>query len=86
VENKVQQKPYQVLAWIATALLIVAAAMASFVPTIDMFFGLPGMIHHYAFSSASILWVVVGILWQERSLIVLNSTLTIIYLGGVVFV
>ena len=66
------QKPYQSIAWAATAILILAAILASFVPELEY--------HHWAFISANSLWVIVGILWREQTLIVLNAGLTIIYL------
>ena len=68
------QKPYQTIAWTATAILILAAILASFVPELEY--------HHWAFISANSLWVVVGILWREQTLIVLNAGLTIIYILG----
>ena len=68
------EKPFQLLAWIATAILILAALLASFVPAIEY--------HHWAFISANTLWVYVGWLWREQSLIVLNAGLTIIYILG----
>jgi hypothetical protein len=37
----------------------------------------------YVFGIASTLWTVVGLLWKEKSLIVLNGTLTIIYVYGI---
>ena len=67
------QKPYQSIAWAATAILILAAILASFVPELEY--------HHWAFISANSLWVIVGILWREQTLIVLNAGLTIIYLS-----
>ena len=70
------QPPYQSLAWLATGLLIVAAALASFVPELEY--------HHWAFISANSLWVIVGILWREQTLIVLNAGLTIIYILGLI--
>ena len=39
------EKPYQSLAWLATGILIIAAALASFVPELEY--------HHWAFISAS---------------------------------
>ena len=78
-------KPYQKLAWAGTIILIFAAMMASFIPEVDMVFGLPGKLHHYAFTVANGIWVAVGILWKERSLIVLNAGLTIIYLIGLFY-
>jgi len=69
----VEQKPYQQLAWIATAVLLVAATMAAF----NMY-----PYYSYAFTVANGLWVLIGVLWTEKSLIVLNAGLTIIYLAG----
>ena len=48
------QKPYQAIAWTATAILILAAILASFVPELEY--------HHWAFISANSLWVIVGIM------------------------
>ena len=70
------QKPYQSIAWTATAILILAAILASFVPELEY--------HHWAFISANSLWVIVGILWREQTLIVLNAGLTIIYVLGLI--
>ena len=70
------EKPFQFLAWIATSMLIFAALLASFVPALEY--------HHWAFITANTLWVVVGYLWKENSLIVLNAGLTIIYVLGLV--
>lgn len=71
------EKPYQFLAWIATTILILAAALASFVPELEY--------HHWAFISANTLWVLVGILWREQTLIILNAGLTMIYILGLIF-
>ena len=46
------EKPFQLLAWIATAILILAALLASFVPALEY--------HHWAFIIANSLWVIVG--------------------------
>ena len=70
------QKPYQSIAWTATSILILAAVLASFVPELEY--------HHWAFISANSLWVFVGILWREQTLIVLNAGLTIIYILGLI--
>ena len=70
------QKPYQSIAWAATAILILAAVLASFVPELEY--------HHWAFISANSLWVIVGILWREQTLIFLNAGLTIIYILGLI--
>ena len=68
------EKPYQFLAWTATAVLILAAVLASFVPALEY--------HHWAFIIANSLWVIVGFLWKEMTLIFLNAGLTIIYILG----
>ena len=70
------EKPYQFLAWIATAILILAAILASFIPALEY--------HHWAFILANSLWVIVGFLWREMTLIVLNAGLTIIYIFGLI--
>ena len=68
------EKPYQFLAWTATLILILAAILASFVPALEY--------HHWAFIIANSLWVIVGFLWKEMTLIFLNAGLTIIYILG----
>ena len=70
------EKPFQFLAWTATFILILAAILASFVPALEY--------HHWAFILANSLWVLVGFLWKEMSLIVLNTGLTIIYIFGLI--
>ncbi len=71
-----ETKPYQWLAWMATAGLIVAAVLASFVPDWHW--------HHIPFIVANSLWTLTGILWKERSLIVLNAGMVIVYVLGLV--
>ena len=68
------EKPYQFLAWTATSILILAAILASFDPALEY--------HHWAFIIANSLWVIVGFLWKEMTLIFLNAGLTIIYILG----
>ena len=70
----VEKKPYQWLAWLATATLVVAASLASFVP--ELYF------HHWAFIIANGLWIAVGFLWRENSLLWMNILLTLIYVIG----
>ena len=70
------EKPFQFIAWIATSILILAAVLASFVPALEY--------HHWAFIIANSLWVIVGFLWKENTLIVLNAGLTIIYVFGLI--
>ena len=70
------EKPYQPLAWIATGILIIAASLASFVPELEY--------HHWAFISANTIWIVVGLLWKEQTVVVLNTGLTLIYILGLI--
>ena len=74
--KKIQPKPYQKLAWAATALLITAALLAAF----NVY-----PLYVFLFTSASVLWTYIGWLWREKSLIVLNGTLTLIYILGLLF-
>lgn len=71
----IQAKPYQPLAWFFTATLIGAATLAAF----NMY---PW--YSYAFTFSNLGWVAIGILWKEKSLIVLNAGLTIIYIIGLI--
>jgi len=57
-------------------MLILAAIFASFVPALEY--------HHWAFIVANSLWVIVGFLWKEMTLIVLNGGLTAIYILGLI--
>lgn len=68
-------KPYQPLAWTGTTVLLTAAILISAFP--NEMYGV------YGFFFASIIWTVVGILWKEKSLIVLNGVLSLIYTYGV---
>lgn len=72
----VEKKPYQWLAWLATATLVGAAGLASFVPELYL--------HHWAFIVANGLWILVGYLWRENSLLWMNILLTLIYLIGLI--
>lgn len=69
-------KPYQWLAWISTACLLLAATLAA----LNIY---PYYI--FAFIVSNGLWVLIGILWKEKSLIVMNLGLTIIYIVGLFF-
>ena len=71
-----QLKPYQWLAWIATALLVVAALLSSIVPEWHW--------NHVPFIIANTLWTITGLLWKERSLIVLNVSMVLIYVVGLI--
>ena len=72
----VEQKPYQWVAWLATATLVIAASLASFVP--EMY------LHHWFFIVANTLWILVGYLWRENSVLLMNVLLTLIYFVGLV--
>ena len=73
---KVQPKPYQKLAWTATAMVIVAALLPSF----NVY-----PLYVFIFTAASVLWTYVRWLWREKSLYVLNGILTLIYILGLLF-
>jgi hypothetical protein len=70
------RKPYQWLAWVSTSSLLLAAALAAF----NVY-----PVYVYAFIISNTLWSVVGILWKENSLIVMNTGLTLIYIVGLMF-
>lgn len=70
------KKPHQRLAWLGTAVLLLAATLAAF-----NFYPM----YVFLFCVANGIWVAVGILWKEKSLIVLNAGLTLIYLIGLFF-
>ena len=69
-------KPYQPLAWTGTFVLIIAASLAAF----NIY-----PLYVYLFCLANGIWVLIGVLWRENSLIVLNAGLTIIYVAGLIF-
>lgn len=72
----VAPKPYQPLAWVATVILLIAATMLS---------ALENEVYAtYGFGIASLLWTIIGVLWREKTLILLNAVLTAIYLVGIV--
>ena len=71
------KKPYQSLAWAATIGLVIAALLASFVPEWNW--------HHIPFIVANALWALTGILWKERSLVVLNLSMVLVYVAGMIY-
>lgn len=75
MKQQIQSKPYQSLAWLGTIVLLAAATLISVFP--DEIYGV------YGFFFASFIWTVIGILWKEKSLIVLNGVLALIYTYGV---
>jgi hypothetical protein len=66
-------KPYQWLAWLATGVLLISATMAAF--NLWPFYA-------YGFIVANTLWMTVGLLWRERSMIWSNLGLNVIYVAG----
>jgi hypothetical protein len=66
-------KSYQWLAWLATVAVLISAAMAS----INLY---PW--YSLGFIIANTLWMIIGILWREKSMIVMNLGLNAIYLIG----
>jgi len=69
----VEQKPYQWLSWVATVCLLGAALLAAF----NIY-----PLYIWAFIISNSLWILVGVLWKEKSLVVMNAGLTIIYVAG----
>jgi hypothetical protein len=68
-------KPYQWLAWLATVSLIASAFLAS----INLY---PYYIYGFLISNS--MWILIGVLWKERSLVVMNAGLTLIYIIGLI--
>lgn len=66
-------KTDQILAWVATWALLASAALAS----LNVY---PLYVYGFLFSNA--LWIIVGVLWKQKSVIVMNSGLTLIYIVG----
>jgi|AntRauTorcE11897_2_1112592.scaffolds.fasta_scaffold04700_5 hypothetical protein len=69
-------KPYQKLAWLATVMLLTSSILAAF--NIYPFYVV-------AFVVSSGMWTLVACLWKEKSLIVVNGGLMIIYILGLIF-
>ena len=76
-DTQIVKKPYQPIAWFGTAVLLIAATLAAF----NIY---PWYV--YMFCLANGVWVLVGVLWKEQSLIVLNAGLTLIYLAGLILI
>lgn len=67
------KKPYQWLAWIGTVCLLVSSILAA----LNIY-----PYYVFGFIISNMIWTLIGILWQEKSLIILNAGLTIIYVIG----
>jgi len=71
----VERKPYQWLAWIATVFLVTSAVLAAF----NIY-----PLYIYGFLISNSLWVLIGYLWRENSLLYMNLMLTLIYIAGLI--
>lgn len=69
------KKPYQWLAWIGTACLLLSSMLAA----LNIY-----PYYVFGFIISNILWTLIGVVWQEKSLIILNAGLTIIYAIGLI--
>lgn len=69
-------KPYQWLAWFSTGFLLLSATLAAF----NVY-----PLYVWGFIISNTLWMVIGILWKEKSLVVMNFGLTIIYVAGLLY-
>lgn len=69
------KKPYQKFAWFCTFSLLTSSVLAAF----NIY---PYYVIGFIFSST--LWTVVSWLWNEKSLIVVNGGLTLIYVAGLI--
>ena len=68
-------KPYQWLAWTATAFLLFSAMLAA----LNIY-----PLYAYGFILANTTWMIVGWLWQERALFWSNAGLNAIYIAGLI--
>jgi hypothetical protein len=70
------EKPYQWLAWIGTVFVLVSAFMASrnFYPW-----------YAYGYIISNCIWIVIGFLWKEKTIITINTGVNIIYIAGLYF-
>lgn len=66
-------KSNQWLAWVATSMVLVSASLAS----LNIY-----PLYSIGFIIANTLWMIVGFLWKERSMIVMNLGLNAIYIMG----
>jgi hypothetical protein len=64
------------LKWLATACLIIGAVLT----TVDI-----RPLNIWLFNIGNLAWLIVGIMWREWSLVVLNIVLIAIYAYGILF-
>lgn len=72
---KLVEKPYQRLAWLSTGAVLLSAVMASY----NIY-----PLYVFMFMLSSVMWTVVGYLWNEKSIMFLNGALTLIYVLGLI--
>ena len=67
------EKPYQWLAWIGTISVLISAYMASrnYFPY-----------YAYGYIISNCIWIIIGYLWKEKTIIVINAGVNIIYIHG----
>ena len=70
------EKPYQWLAWIGVACVLTSATMAS----LNLY---PWYAYGYIISNT--LWVIIGILWKEKTIALTNAGVNIIFIAGLYF-
>ena len=75
--KNIKKKPYQFLAWTSVFFLLIGALLASIVP--ELYY------HHFFFIIGNGLLALTAYLWNENSLLVLNSGLFLIYVLGMVY-
>ena len=75
--KKIKKKPYQLLAWTSTFLLLIGALLASIAP--ELYY------HHFFFIIGNGLLAITAYLWNENSLLVLNTGLFLIYVLGILY-
>lgn len=75
IDMKPAKKPYQGLAWWSTGAVLLAAALAAY----NVY-----PLYVFMFTVSSIMWTVVGYLWNEKSIMILNAILTLIYILGLI--
>jgi hypothetical protein len=70
------EKPYQWLAWIGTFCVLISAFMAS-----RNYY--PYYAYGYIFSNT--LWTIIGFLWKEKTIIIINAGVNLIFIAGLIF-
>ena len=70
------EKPYQWLAWFGVISVLTSAAMAS----VNFY---PWYAYGYIFSNT--LWMIVGYLWKEKTILLTNVGVNIIFIAGLYF-